>query len=296
MSNIIRAMFADSKQIKATARKLDSKPIWQWDYGQILEIHGLNLPAALEVHFAMAAAGNEAVIRVGTTEDAVTRVTIPERYLEQSGLLLAYVYVSSLSAGQTEHEIQIRIESRVKPEAWDSPGDSELFHDILEKINSMIDLDLSGIKQELTDYIDTKISETPGGGWSAPDILKNKKILFVGDSICQGVGTGDPTDGGKEKPYPYWIQKWNPSAEVHNEGKGGYTIAKKLGVTNTFVDRIDSGEFDSYKGNVDYVVIQGGINDIGNQVKLGYIRSGFTGNLDLYKFAGGLEYVIRYFE
>lgn len=34
--------------------------LWQWDYGQVLRIQGLNLPKAVEIHFSLQESGGEA--------------------------------------------------------------------------------------------------------------------------------------------------------------------------------------------------------------------------------------------
>lgn len=113
----------------------------QWDYGQVLEIHGLDLPPAVEVHFAFERA-QEAAIRIGITVDKVTRVAIPEAFLEYSaltpgtyGTFFAYVYVADEDAGQTEYTVKISIIGRAKPEAFDHPEDAELFKAAIEAVN-----------------------------------------------------------------------------------------------------------------------------------------------------------------
>ena len=40
-------------RFKEGYRTAEVKGIWQWDYGQILRIQGLNLPAAVEIHFSL---------------------------------------------------------------------------------------------------------------------------------------------------------------------------------------------------------------------------------------------------
>ena len=58
--------------------------VWQWDYGQELRIQGLNLPAAVEIHFALQETGGEAVTRVGVTQDGITTVPISGQYVRRS--------------------------------------------------------------------------------------------------------------------------------------------------------------------------------------------------------------------
>lgn len=134
MSNIIRAVFS-SGNYTTTAVRADRKPIWQWNYGQILQLHGLDLPKATEVHFSHSNISGDALIRIGTTTDKITEVAIPESFLEHSGKVTAYVYCSTVDHGQTEYKTYFRVEARAKPEAWDKPEDAELFHEAIEAVN-----------------------------------------------------------------------------------------------------------------------------------------------------------------
>jgi len=134
MTNIIRAVF-NCNEYNTTATRPDGKPIYQYNYGQILQIHGLDLPKAVEIHFSHSMGGSDAIIRIGTTTDKVTEVAVPEKFLEAYGTVTAYIYVSNTESGQTEYKIQFQIAQRAKPEAWDSPEDAELFHTAIEAVN-----------------------------------------------------------------------------------------------------------------------------------------------------------------
>ena len=114
--------------------------LWQWDYGQELRIQGLHLPTAVEIHFALQEAGGEAITRVGTTKDGVTTVTIPDSMLEGAGVtkdyqIYAWVYLSDRIFGETIKRITMQVKARSKPEAFDAPGDGEIFHQAIEAVN-----------------------------------------------------------------------------------------------------------------------------------------------------------------
>lgn len=115
------------------------------------------------------------------------------------------------------------------------------------------------------------------------DELYGKTVLFLGDSICQGV---DAVEDWKElpnytsimnttqTPYSYWIAKNHPNTNVINEGIGGSTLSLIKGETNSISYRIENGYYDKYKGNVDIIVIEGGFNDLG-RTSLGYARDNY---------------------
>lgn len=118
--------------------------LWQWDYGQQLRIEGLHLPTAVEIHFALQETGGEAITRVGTTKDGVTTVTIPDSVLEGNRAtwtadkaynIYAWVYLSDKSSGETIKRITMQVKSRPKPEAFEAPGDGEIFHEAIEAVN-----------------------------------------------------------------------------------------------------------------------------------------------------------------
>lgn len=118
--------------------------IWQWNYGQVLRIQGLSLPAAVEIHFALQEAGGESVTRIGVTKDGVTDVTIPDSLLENDGTtqrysIYAFIYLTDTNSGQTIKKITIPVKSRPKPQAFDKPEDAQLFREAIKAVNDAAD-------------------------------------------------------------------------------------------------------------------------------------------------------------
>ena len=135
---MVTAVFTDNDDCARTYG------LWQWDYGQQLRIEGLHLPTAVEIHFALQETGGEAITRVGTTKDGVTTVTIPDSMLEGNRAtwtadkaynIYAWVYLSDKSSGETIKRITMQVKSRPKPEAFEAPGDGEIFHEAIEAVN-----------------------------------------------------------------------------------------------------------------------------------------------------------------
>lgn len=137
MSNIVAAVFQDGEQYRRV------RNVWQYDYGQILRIQGLNLPRAVEIHFSLSEAGGEAVTRIGITKDNVTDVIIPDSLLENNGAtenynIYAYVYLTDLGSGETEYKITISVKARPKPEAVGGTGETTL-ENIMSAVNQIAD-------------------------------------------------------------------------------------------------------------------------------------------------------------
>lgn len=130
-NKIVTAIFKDSTRTKVS-------DVWQYDYGQILRIQGLNLPTAVEVDFAVAGS-SESIARIGTTKDGVTDVVIPDSLIETGKNLVAYIYLRDSVSGNTEYQIDMLVTKRAKPEAYDRPEDKELFGQAIEAVNTAAD-------------------------------------------------------------------------------------------------------------------------------------------------------------
>lgn len=130
-NRIVTAVFGDSNTAKVS-------DVWQWDYGQVLRIQGLDLPTAVEVDFAVAGA-SESIARIGTTKDGVTDVVIPDSLIETGKNLVAYIYLRDSASGNTEYQIDMLVTKRAKPEAYDTPEDKELFGQAIEAVNTAAD-------------------------------------------------------------------------------------------------------------------------------------------------------------
>lgn len=131
---MITAVFTDnSDYARATG-------LWQWDYGQRLRIEGLRLPTAVEIHFALTEFAGDAITRVGTTKDGVTEVVIPDSLLENQAAgatydIYAWIYLADKTSGETIKRISMQVKRRPKPEAFEVPGDGEIFREAIEAVN-----------------------------------------------------------------------------------------------------------------------------------------------------------------
>lgn len=106
----------------------------QYDYGQILRIQGLNLPAAVEIHFALQPKGGTSVTRIGTTKDGVTDVLIPDSMLENDDTpndysIYAFVYITDATSGKTEYRIVLDVKARPKPEVPGGTDNPDVFRE-----------------------------------------------------------------------------------------------------------------------------------------------------------------------
>ena len=91
----------------------------QWDYGRTLEITADDLPALVEVHFACPGM-KEAEVRVCSAASGTASAVIPDRCLEQTAPITAWVFIIDDTAGYTVKTITLPVIARVKPQ----PGES----------------------------------------------------------------------------------------------------------------------------------------------------------------------------
>ena len=120
-------------------------PLYQWDYGQTLEIESLDLPTLIEVHFACPGM-TEAIVHVCSVTNGVASVAIPNRCLEQADTITAWIYEISDTTGCTTKVIYIPIIARTRPGRNDEiPSDvSDKYTELISEVNEAVDNLISG--------------------------------------------------------------------------------------------------------------------------------------------------------
>lgn len=111
----------------------------QYDYGQVLRIQGLNLPAAVEIDFALQPTGGTSVPRIGITKDGVTDVVIPDSMLENNDgtkdySIYAFVFLTDATSGQTEYRITLGVTARPKPEVPGGTDNPDIFREAVQAV------------------------------------------------------------------------------------------------------------------------------------------------------------------
>lgn len=120
--------------------------------------------------------------------------------------------------------------------------------------------------------------------------LTNKKIVFIGDSICAGTTDETGVSG--------WAQRIGEKNKMNwrNLGRNGATITEGISGVNMYIVNADFGE------NPDYIILEGGTNDadlIGTAEdftpeKYGnYNMFDFTGQFDKTTFCGAVEHLFK---
>lgn len=122
-------------------RTATTAPLYQWDYGQVLCINGLTLPAAFQVHFS----NNP---RSGTTTTSIGQdgqVVIPDVYLTKGLPVYAFIFLhNSEDDGETEYVITIPVNARPQP------TDEEPTPEQQSEINQLIAVLNDGVERSET--------------------------------------------------------------------------------------------------------------------------------------------------
>ena len=114
--------------------------------------------------------------------------------------------------------------------------------------------------------------------------LKNKRILYNGDSIAEGRLTGDAANGGA---YPKLINDLI-GGTFENRAVSGATLSEVSG-HNAICDDIAN-----MSASGDIICLEGGINDYALNVPLGtYTPDDFSGAVDKTTLTGALESIFR---
>lgn len=166
--------------------------LWQWDYGQVLSVTGLDLPAAIEMHFDN---GTEKSIIFGETVSGVTFAGIPDKFLRSADPINVYVYVNDGDHGKTLRQIVMHVQEREKPGDYDPSNAQELMGRILEQINACV-AEVIGYRDNAAEEADRaeaaakraadSIKEIPGAVEKAKkeiaDYVKQKESELKGDT------------------------------------------------------------------------------------------------------------------
>lgn len=113
--------------------------LYQWDYGQILEIESADLPTIVEVHFACAGM-SEAIVHSCSVTNGVATVQIPNRCLEQASNITAWVYEIDDNLGRTIKTITLHVAARVRPSKTpEIPQDvSDRYTELISEVNESV--------------------------------------------------------------------------------------------------------------------------------------------------------------
>ena len=137
VDNILRVTFKHERRIK-------SRPLYQYDYGQVLKFIDLNLPAAYEVHFSNYEHGESTTILATSNE-----VTIPDVYFINGKDIYVWIYLhTGANDGETEYQITIPITRRAKPsDEPPTPEEESVITQTIAALNDAVTESREGVQR-----------------------------------------------------------------------------------------------------------------------------------------------------
>lgn len=133
--------------IPESQREVTVGGLYQWDFGQTLEIECVELGfEIMEVHFACMGM-SEAIVRACTFANGIGTVTIPDQCLEQASTITAWIYSVDSEQGHTVKTIILPVTPRTRPSASrDFPTKyADKYADALTEIKEAVDALEKGI-------------------------------------------------------------------------------------------------------------------------------------------------------
>lgn len=131
MSNRVTVTFAPG-QTEAVA----DDALYQWAYGQVLQIDGLDLPAAYQVDFSNYEFCGDSIPQVGGADG----VAIPSGILTTGKPVYAFVWIQTEDGGRTQYRAMIRVVPRPMPDIDDpSPEEESAIAEAIAALNAAVD-------------------------------------------------------------------------------------------------------------------------------------------------------------
>ena len=152
--NIVKASFIFGKT--ATTRSLR-----QWDYGQVLQFEGIDLPAAYTVHFANQPMSGNAKTQVGGPDG----VAILNEYLTTGLPVYAWVFLhAGADDGETVYSVTIPVMKRPKPtEEPPTPVQQGAIDTAIAALNEGVET-VESIAEAIPQTIDAALQEAKDSG------------------------------------------------------------------------------------------------------------------------------------
>ncbi len=136
----------------------------QWDKGQKLSLSFENMPEAFQVHFSVRGS-NEAVVVDAHSENGSAVVDIPDEMLIYDSDIIAWIYLTGESYGETVGKVTLYVRPRPRPKGYMEdlvPSQQQIVENMIRDIKSNLDYIMSnGTDAEyVPEYVKAESLET----------------------------------------------------------------------------------------------------------------------------------------
>ena len=128
--NVVSAYLGNSRTATTAAR-------YQWNYGQVLRINGIDLPHSFQVHFSNTPKVGTSTTSIGTGGEVV----IPDAYLTTGKTVYAWIFLHNADTdGETMYAITIPVIPRPQPtDEEPTPVQQSEINQLIDALNSGVD-------------------------------------------------------------------------------------------------------------------------------------------------------------
>ena len=194
--------------------------LYQWDYGQELEIESADLGTMIgEVHFACSSMSEAIVVSCNFVGNVCT-VTIPNECLEQSSTITAWIYEIAGTQGRTRKVITIPVIARTRPSSGhDIPTEiTDQYPQLITNVNGAIDkLESGQIPVKKAETATNAVSATSAGNAS---------------TATRAISAEKDTDGRELKTFLYFNNDGFTKYEEGDKLEGGLLLIRSSSAVN----------------------------------------------------------------
>lgn len=197
--NIITAKFCSG------ATQAWAPEAWQYDYGQVLQFDGIDLPEAYQVHFSNKPMTGETITQIGNADG----VSVPDQFFQSGEAVYAWVYLhEGEDDGETVYMVTIPVKKRPQPsEEQPTPVEQSAIDQAIAALN---------IAVERADEAITHYPTIIDGTWHVWDVT-------TGEYVDTGVEARGP-QGERGETGPQGAQgERGPKGDTGDTGATGPT-------------------------------------------------------------------------
>lgn len=246
-----------------TGRTATTEPIFQYDYGQILIIRGIELPTSYQVHFSNERTGNSQTM-IGTGDG----VEIPQDLIAQGRTIYAWIYLhTGLDDGETVYTITIPVTPRARiAEDTPTPEQQSAIDQAIAALNSAVE-EVQEIAEGMEQQIDDALTEAkesgefdgapgapgvgvPAGGSQGQVLAKRSGTDFDTEWVNQQGGSGGAVSSVNGETGDVVLD--GTKVNVNNSASTPKTVQEELGDLNRALnDKPDVKESDAEDVDLD---------------------------------------------
>ena len=161
--------------------------LWQYDFGQKIQVTGIELPDVCEVHFQYDNLTETKTVTGYKQEDALI-IDIPNEALTSRGIIKLYIYLVSSEEGRTVNVAIMHVNRRMKPEGFEVPEDIDLFHHTLLAANEYMQ-QTKNAKKSAETAADRAESARKSAQASADEAKTSKENAETAAKVAEAVKT-----------------------------------------------------------------------------------------------------------